>query len=147
MANKYDLQYWHQSITGSQSFSSTIGGLIPAGRSRFLTFLRIERAENPAVATNVTGLTGLVASVSLSNATCTEASAGRLFNIYLHGVAMSNDSAVVTPPDETFVIQIPEEPHIEHPIVRVAGGASSWMMFASYSTCAQAHVYATYYDE
>jgi len=146
MANKFDLVYWHQSVTASESFTSTIGGLIPAGRSRFLTFLRIERAPNQVVDTAMTAFTGMIGSVAFSNATCTEASAGRLINIYLHGVGMSTDSMVMTPPDDAYVAQIPELPHIEHPIVRVAGGTSSWMMFAAH-TGTTANIYAIYYDE
>lgn len=147
MANKYDLTYQCESVSASISFCTHIGGLIPAGKTRFLTYLRVDRCAHQPALTNITGQTALVASVAISNAALAQVSAATTkIPIYLQYVGMSSDSAVVSPPNGSFMKEIPENPDINKPLISVAGDTSAWMTLGVRSG-PESRIYAAYYDE
>lgn len=148
MANIFDLQTTAQSNTGSATHHFNIGGAIPAGKTRFLTYVRIEKNAQKALNTGVSGITCLIAGVEYSNASGTEISASSRAKLplYVQGVNMSSDSAPAGMPNESWMKEIPDNPDITHPLIAVTGGASSWMAVQIYSGAAS-RFFAVYYDE
>ena len=147
MANKYDLMSFYASNTANASHATHIGGLIPAGKTRFLTYIRIERATAVSLASLITGVTALIGSVAYSNATGVEVSAGVLMALHLQNVSNAVGSSIMGIEEASYRTQIPDRPDIDHPILAVAGGASNWMQLCVIGTGPGTTVFAQYYDE
>lgn len=147
MANKYDLQSFYVSNTAGASHSTHIGGLIPAGKTRFLTYIRIERSAGASVVSIITGITALVGSVAYSDATGVEVSAGALMPLHLQQVSNAVGSGIALINEASYRNQMPDRPDINHPILSVAGGASNWMQLCVISAGPGTTAFAQYYDE
>jgi len=146
-ANVFDLKTQYESITANTSLTTHIGGRIPAGKTRFLTYIKIERGSQTVVETEVTGISALIGSVAYSNATGLEMSVGALLGITLQTIAMSDESGVRNVPNGVFVRELPKNPGIDKPLLSVVGGASSWMGLCVYGADGPAgRVFAEYFD-
>jgi len=147
MANKHDLKYQLESVTAGASLSTHIGGRIPAGKTRFLTYLRVEHRIHIAEGSDVTGVSVLIGSVAGSDAAYTTISAGRMLGLFLNSVSMSNDSSAQELLDEHLLQQLPKNPDMGAPLLSKVGGASSWLMIGVPRSCAESTVLAAYFDE
>lgn len=155
MANKYDFQtVIIPSITGGASGVHSIGTAIPAGRTRFLTYIKVERASN-LENTGVTNVTGIIASTGDSAAALnysdlySELTSGLVrLQVKLHGMstaAGSGQSGVGMP---GICARTEIEGTMDHPILAIAGGASAYMVYAHGAAAAGSmRLFAQYYDE
>lgn len=145
MANKYDLKTVVANV-GVASGLTNIGTNIPAGKTRFLTYIRLERSVVGRAST-LTGVTGMVVSVAESDLKVSELSAGTALVFGLAGVSAEAGSCCNVP-DIGYVNSIPDRPDVNHPILSMVGAGSTWMTFATISAVgATASLFAQYYDE
>lgn len=140
MANKYDLKTWKIATAVSGTLTN-IGGTITDGKTRFLTYLRVENV-GPVGSACGTGLAVLIGSqTAATTPTATSVSAGGKLPIRfpkVTGVTALNTFALS--PEKA----IPAVPSIEHPILSVTG--SGWMSLIVRSG-PSAGIFAEYYDE
>jgi len=155
MGNKFDFQtVIIPSITGGASGVHSIGTAIPAGRTRFLTYIKIERAstlEN----SGVTGVTGIIAStgntavaLNYSNLYSETTSGLVRLQLKLHNMSTGGGSGQsgAGMPDITARTELLGT--MDHPILAVTGGASAYMVYAhGASVVASQRLFAQYYDE
>ena len=146
MANKFDLEYQFESVTAGASLSTHIGGRIPTGKTRFLTYLRVDKRIHIQEGSDLTGVSLLIGSVAASDAAYTTISAGRMLGLFLNSVSMSNDSGTQDILDEHLRQQLPKEPDMKSPLVSKVGGASSWLMIGVPRSCAASTILAAYFD-
>jgi len=144
MANKYDLKTAVAVVGGASSGVYNIGTNIENGKTRFLTYIRLER--NAATSTvNVTGLTAMVVSTAKSDMSVSNLSAGTALVMGLPAISGTSASGV---PEIAFVNCIPDRPDVDHPILSMIGAGSTWMTFAPISSPGvEALLFAQYYDE
>jgi hypothetical protein len=152
MATKYDVKHFYASVTANTSTGFNIGGgPIASGKKRFLTYLRIERVGGFAEATNVTDMTLVLASATISNASwgsCYYAGSGvQAMPINIGGVNSSDQKGTNPGTEGMLQWQMPSDgkPDIRNPIFGVAG-PTAWMRLIALSTPAL-RVYAQWYDE
>ena len=144
MANKFDLKSDYQSNVAGATSTFNIGTLIPTGKTRFLTYLRVSRNEIISALSIVTGVTGIVGSIAYSNGSSAYVSAGALMPFDL--MAASNAATSQTfLSDKMFDMEY--RGSIEHPLVSVQGGASSWMTVHTKATHPAHRIFTQYYDE
>jgi len=146
MANIHDLKTEAISIAVGASMSTNIGGNIPTGKSRFLTFLRVERTSAILRTTALSGSTFNVGSHANSAADAGDISTIRAFGLRLHYTEINTQACQAMYPAKAFVNQSGNRPNINHPLCVVAGGASSYMMLARDISGPQVLVFAQYYD-
>lgn len=145
MANKYDLKTWTKTaLTAGTAAATNIGSsVVPAGKTRFLTYIRVQRDGVPVTSIPVTSLLVGVGSIATSNpkgASILKATALKL-PIYLLAASKTLGAGLS---DRVYSQEL--RGSIEHPILSVAGG--SFMGIAASKTAAQkATVFAQYYDE
>lgn len=150
MANKYDLKSVYISNIANISGTFSIGELIPAGKTRFLTYLRVERAGAvTSAATLITGMSAIVASTPIAgtHASCemSDVSGGALMPLHLAGITAASGAGGL--PNAVFANQIPDRPEINHPLISVAGGASAYMAVGVHAVAPAVKMFAQYYDE
>ena len=153
MANKYDLKTVYRSITSGSSgpvyivtndISTT--SAVPAGKTRFLTYIRLERNAPASIGSLTTGYNGVIASLATASNVTSYASAvsgGGKLSVDLLAVNASTGSAVGLP-EASLRCVVPKRPSMDNPILSVAGG--SCMVFY-HSSGPAVHLYAQYYDE
>lgn len=148
MANKFDLNTVTSQAAAGATNTFNIGGLIPAGKTRFLTYIRIDRTASPPVGTRASGTSGLVAGSTAFYvaASVTNASAARKLAINLPAIVMSTNSGARGLPNIAFVNAIPETPDMNNPLISIAGGTSSYMCVSVKAGPAN-RIFAQYYDE
>jgi len=146
MANIHDLKTVAISITVGTSMSTNIGGNIPTGKNRFLTFLRVERTSAILRTTALSGSTFNVGSHAHSGASNPDISSIRAFGLRMYETEASHTSHNHMYPVKAFMNQFPESPNINHPLCVVAGGASSYMMLSRANSGCQVLAFAQYYD-
>jgi len=148
MANKWDLTTVTWSCTGGASSSQNIGGLIPAGRTRFLCYLRIEESRILSAGLTTSGASWTVGSCALTAVSHGDCSAGALYNMKLWAYERSTTGAMQKTPRNTYLGYFPRNPgQIEHPIVSMAGGTSAFMIISRSNAGCSAQCFAQYYDE
>lgn len=146
MANKYDLVTVVASAQGSDVYS--IGGAVPAGKTRFLTYIRINKIDvSPAVATIASASTGIVCceaqtAVDLSYSQCSNIK----LPIMLHGCYSSDGQGARALPDVLLENSIPKRPNMDNPIIAVTGGAATVAMVVALNSGPQVQILAQYYD-
>lgn len=147
MSNVFDLKTVVTQLSSGVTGAQSIGGRVPTGKTRFLTYLKIERISR-IPGTTATVLTGVVASVAESapGITTSEISAVRLFGFTLPGMSSGSGASGLGHCDAFAEVEIPKTPNMDHPVAKVEGGASSFMVFAL-SSGPSARVMAQYYDE
>lgn len=164
MANKYDLKTAIMSIAAGGEVFTTIGakvssGVIASGKTRFLTYIRINRTANVNVVTAVTGHSAadgggcMVCGVSGCNGaasfaaftTIATALTEGMLAIGLPHVTGLSDGGTCRVPSEALVQSIPDRPDINHPILAVAGGSTLMGIYVPSGPACR--IFAQYYDE
>ena len=152
MANKHDLQYMFASSVASNA-ATNIGGAIAAGKTRFLTYIRVTKTDDAtyAYASTAGGHVVVAPHSAVASGQVTDFWASRTLGIVLPNISACSDAGY---PAEALQQAIPRTPNMDHPILSVAGGASSYMLVGNgeRSTVALASVcmvdiFAIYYDE
>ena len=151
MANKHDLKTVYQSLSGGTEDAVVIAEVstvsaVPTGKTRFLTYLKLDRQAIASCGSLVTALSGQIASVATASNLSSYASAvvnGKL-TVTLQGCNASVESSAIAPNAALRKI-IPRKPSRDNPILSVAGG--SCMVFHTDNTGCTAHLFAQYYDE
>jgi len=142
MANKYDLKTWSKiGLKASTGASGTnIGSsAVPAGKVRFLTYIRVTRS----------GINGAAAVVSLAmgigEVTTSKPQAASVLNAdYLKLPIRFTKTSKTAVPESSFIQEI--RGSIEHPILSVA--SEKYMGINASLTLAElSDVFAQYYDE
>ena len=148
MANKYDLNYVYASGVASNAATS-IGGAIAAGKTRFLTYIRVTRTGD-YMGASIGGHVMVGPHSAAATGSASDFIASRTLSIILPVAA--NGSHTMT--DSAIVQEVPETPDMNHPILSVAGGSSSYMLAGNAAssqtdaTCtAPVDIFAIYYDE
>jgi len=146
MANKYDLKTWvRQSLLGpnlSAALSNAVIGsdTADAGKTRFLTYLRVQRAR-----ITVSSAQGsMVVSVgecdtSIPSGASIMAAANLKAELYFPGAATG------VMPETGYVQEL--KGTIEHPIISVAGGTYLGVHVGTAALGSVANIFAQYYDE
>ena len=122
-------------VASSQASTLTIGGVVPAGMKRWVTFVSI---DTPIIA-GASQLGVYLASVGVSVPIKASliATANRKMLIYLRSTQANTDPFRRTP------LQIPKIPNINTPLFSIAGG--KWLgVFATKTT---ANITLQYFDE
>jgi hypothetical protein len=157
MANKYDLKTAVMSIAADASVMTTIGakvgsGIIASGKTRFLTYIRIERTARCLGATVATGHSGNCMVCAI-----TGISGAAKFATYTASTALSEaampfglaptQSNVSVPMGITAAMyqNTPDRPDIDHPLIAVGGGSS--LMGIHVPSGPACRIFAQYYDE
>ena len=144
MATKHDIVTFFKSITTDAKAAVSIGGAVPTGKTRFVTYARIERTER--VISGFSGLTGLLCeapnktTLSSISSYASAVSVGKL-QLNLAGCSASSHAAI---PDIGMVNQVPDRPDVDHPLLSIAGG--KYMYFAVPKIPA-ASLFVQYFDE
>lgn len=142
MANKYDLdtQLWR---TAGATLSTNIGGAIAAGKTRFLTYIRVERLGN--VISGGNGATTLEVAVASRATGATDLADDYVSIASVYGKLILKTASIISGqnlPDDIFTKEV--QGTIDNPILSVAG--SNYMVLAIEES-ASASVFAQYYDE
>ena len=153
MPNKHDLKTVFQSLTANAEDAVVIAEVstvsaVPTGKTRFLTYLKIERTLGISAEDGATGLTAVMASVATASNLSSPASAVVAGKLYagLAGVSASTVSTFVPIVDASVKVEIPETgPDMENPIISVAGGSCMVLHVNDGGPAAQ--LIAQYYDE
>jgi hypothetical protein len=164
MANKYDLKTAIMSIAAGGEVMTTIGakvgsGVIASGKTRFLTYIRVNRTANVNAASAVTGhsaadgggcmvcgLSGMNGAASFATFSMATAMTDGMLAIGLqHVTGMSDAGAQVTPPEAALVQSMPDRPDIDHPILAVGGGSTLMGIYVPSGPACR--IFAQYYDE
>ena len=160
MANKYDLKTALMSVASDGAVMTTIGakvgsGIIASGKTRFLTYIRVNRTSVASGMTAVTGYTdgGIIVCglSSISGAaefgtySAATAMTDGMLGISLQHVNMSDISAPGMPPQVALVQNIPDRPDIDHPILAVGGGSALMGVYVPSGPACR--IFAQYYDE
>jgi len=157
MANKYDLKMAVMSIAADAGVMTTIGakvgsGIIASGKTRFLTYIRIERTANCLGATVATGHNGgcmVCAPSGISGAAkfATYTASTALSEAVLpFGLAPTQSNTSVPMGIAAAMVQsIPDRPDIDHPLIAVVGGSS--LLGIHVATGPACRIFAQYYDE
>ena len=151
MANKHDLQYVYASGVASNA-ATNIGGAIAAGKTRFLTYIRVSRSGGASMGASTNGGHVVVAPHSaVASGQVTDFWASRTLAVVLPNASAASNASLA---NKAIVQEIPRTPNMDHPILSVAGGASSYMVVGNgeASTVALAaidevDIFAIYYDE
>jgi len=143
MANKYDLKTWVKvSLAATTDAATNIGSsVVPTGKTRFLTYIRVQRKDAAVSSIPVKSLLIGIGSIATSKPTGASIMKATALKMPIHFPAASGTGAVL---DSPIIQEI--RGSIDHPILTVAGG--SFMGIAASDTAAEkACVFAQYYDE
>lgn len=146
MANKYDLVNVVVSAHGSDVYN--IGGAVPSGKTRFLTYIRISKRDiSPVAATIASGCTGIVCceaqtAVDLTYCQCSNIK----LPLMLHGCYSSDQQGTRALPDVVLENSIPKRPNMDNPIIAVTGGAATVAMVVALNSGPTCRIFAQYYD-
>lgn len=146
MVNKFDLktQVWR---TGTASLSTDIGGQIPVGKKRFLTFIRVERLASGgflAPGTNITNIEIAVASHTSSTSDLADDYTGTMVEnakLIVKMASLTTGGALFNLNNRMLKNEV--KGTIENPILSVAGGN---YMILGRPEGASASVFAQYFD-
>lgn len=147
MANIHDLKTWYNSTSSAASLATNIGGNIATGKTRFLTYIRIERSEiasNGAI--SLSGTSFLVGSHAHSSVSFNDMTGVANFAIALAELEQSSLEKNANIPDNVLSIHFPGTPDMNSPICQVTGGSSSYMMLCRSNAGPQTRIFAQYYD-
>lgn len=142
MANKFDLktQLWR---TGGATLSTNIGTTaVPTGKTRFLTFIRVERLGN--IISGGNGATVLEVAVASRETGTTDLADDFVSIASAYGKLILKTASIISAqnlPDNVFTKELQRT--IENPILSVAG--SNYMILAIEES-ASASVFAQYFD-
>lgn len=146
MTNKYDLetQVWR---TGTASLSTNIGGLIAADKTRFLTYIRVERLGGAEinVGSDITNIEMVVASRTTGATDLADdytASIADFGKLLVKMASLATGGVLLNLNDRLLKNEV--QGTIENPILSVA---SSRYMILARPQGASASVFAQYYDE
>ena len=142
MANKYDLKTWvKRSLVAGASARCIGSDAVAAGKTRFLTYIRVTRAQ--VTATAMGSLVCGIASVAASSPTAGSALDTSVLKLNFNFPGWGAGSYVTI--DDAFVVQ-EIQGSIEHPIISVAG--ESYMSVATPTVAGSVcDIFAEYYDE
>lgn len=145
MANKFNLETVMTVNGAAASAVISIGTAVAAGKTRFLTYLKIERSARMSGG-EVTGATAAIVSAAETAAGLTYSEIST-FKMPLQLHALSNTSGIsgINNPGILAEAKIPNKPNMNHPICAVTGGASSYMVLAINSGPAT-RIFAQYFD-
>jgi len=135
MAKNYNIQTVSKRLD-SGSTVITIGGLVAAGMTRYVTFIRV----NPLSSDNNTGAKVYLSSAaSVSGAiTCASASLAQKMVVYIATATTAGRKDVMVPPS----------PDTEHPLFTVASGAYLNAFLSTTATgTGSVSLFVQYYDE
>ena len=147
MTNKYDLETKLFNISGDASVLTYIGtGQIPTGKTRFLTYIRVERITN--VTPGAAGVTGMFVAVASSptivaGIDAIGSLAGSLMTTF--GKLPLSIATILTMshiPKDALTMEV--KGTIKEPILSVAG--TKYMMLGSPEDTASVAVFAQYFD-
>jgi len=160
MANKYDLKTAIMSIASGGEVFTTIGakvssGVITSGKTRFLTYIRIDRTSNVYGDTAVTGHSMadgggcMVCGLSGINGAASFAAFTTIATALTEGmlaIGLVHMSSVSGPPAEGALhSNIPDRPDVDHPILAVGGGSTLMGIYVPSGPACR--IFAQYYDE
>ena len=145
MANKYDLVTFYQSMASTGSTPISIGGAVPAGKTRFVTYARVAKTENIKVS-DCSGLTGVLGVASnLTALSAISAIATVLSGAVLEaGLAQMSAGSGVSLSPLCMMNQIPDRPDMDHPLLSVGAGK---YLYYGLSDAPAASIFVQYYDE
>ena len=145
MANKYDLKTWAKlNLTTATVAGTNIGsGVVPTGKTRFLTYIRVQRTGTTITSLAVGSMLLAIASIATSKPTAASAlkATALLLPIHLPGASKTLGEGML---DQVYSQEI--RGSIENPILSVGGGAFMGIM-GSKTAGKTADVFAQYYDE
>jgi len=144
MTNNFDLNT-HLLRNGTVSMISNLGAVIPAGKTRFLTYIRVERLKSVGVGSSATAIDVVVGSCVTGAADIVNAGSVASYHHKLTlKIASVTTAGIAIQPNE-MLLRNEIKGSIEEPILNVAGG--NYMMVAVIGECASAVVFAQYFDE
>ena len=145
MANKFDLVSYYQSMTDDTKMAYSIGGAVPAGKTRFVTYIRIERTEE-AYPSDCSGLTGVLGVASnLTALSAVSAIAAVLSGAVLEaGLAQMSAGSGVSLSPLCMMNQIPDRPNMDHPLLSLGSGK---YLYYGLTKAPAASIFVQYYDE
>jgi hypothetical protein len=137
MAKNYNIQTWSKRFDAAAAASSvqTIGSVVPAGMTRYVTFIRV----NPLEPGNDLGSRLFLCSGTVADAsTPAAASTAKKLLVRIASSPVVGDKNV----------SIPASPDTEHPLFTVAAGAYLIAHLPSTVLCSgSVQVFVQYYDE
>ena len=143
MANKFDLVSFHQSMDTNTKMAYSIGGAVPAGKTRFVTFVRIELTEevqsNSSGVTGVLGVASNLTALSAISAIATVLS-GAAIPMHLAEASGANPGFI----DKQIMNQMPDRPDMDHPLLSVGAGK---YLYYGLTDAPAASIFVQYYDE
>lgn len=148
MGNKFDLKTeWLRAGLTNQTYVSEIGGgIVPEGKTRFLTYLRVERDKEIGVGDAV--VSGIEIAI-VSHTSCSSNAEGynsmvseTFAKITLRITSISTAGTALRAVGDLLHAEV--EGSIDRPILSVAGGN---YMLLGVASCPTATVFAQYYDE
>ncbi len=140
MANKYDLKTWMIKTAASGTLTN-IGGTIDSGKTRFLTYLKVEKSDPVGSGCGSTIEVLIASQTAATTPTAAVVSAGAKLPIR---IARASAATTVGNYPHNVMREMPDSPSLEHPLMSVTG--SGWMSLIVRSGPAMC-VFATYYDE
>jgi len=134
MAKNYNVQTVSENIN-SGARAAEIGGLVAAGMTRYVTFIRVV----PMAATNDRGSKVFFCSASISGAiTCASATVTQKMVILIATASTVGNKAVA----------VPVSPDTEHPLFTIAAGSYLRALLSSAVTMTSSvQIFVQYYDE
>jgi len=144
MTNKFDLDTYMLN-NDAVSMISNIGGQIPVGKTRFLTYIRVERfATDVDAAIDLTDIEVAVGSCVTGAADIVNAGSVASYHakLILKIVSISTEGARIKL--DPVLVRNEVKGSIEEPILSVAGG--NYMPIAVVGECASAMLFAQYFD-
>lgn len=147
MANKFDLNTFTTHVTAGASCTLDIGGAVAAGKTRFLTYLRVDRERTVSEGTGATGASVIIGSNAASGIEYDDVTSNLILPLKLYDMPSSGGAGKQERemPDRVFANYTPDRPDIEHPICTVTGAA--YMMLSKEAAGPAIRVFAQYYDE
>ena len=146
MANKHNLVTFFQSMVSTGSTPISIGGAVPTGKTRFVTFVRVSKTEEvlASATSGLTGVLGVATDLTRMSAISTIAAtlSGTVLTLGLAGVSAASAAGAV--PAAVFVNQCPTRPNMNPPIVSVGSGK---YLYYGRPKIPAASLFVQYYDE
>ena len=145
MANKYDLVTFYQSMASTGSTPISIGGAVPAGKTRFVTYARVAKTENIKVSdcSGLTGVLGVASNLTALSAISTIAAtvSGTVLTL---GLAETSGASATGIPNLALMNQCPDRPDMDHPLLSVGSGK---YLYYGRPKVPAASIFVQYYDE
>ncbi len=140
MANRHNLKTWMIKTAASGTLTN-IGGTIDSGKTRFLTYLKVEKSDPVGSGAGSTVEVLIASQTAATTPTAAVVSAGAKLPIRIARVSAVTGVCNYPHPHTRTM---PGKPSLEHPLMSVTG--SGWMSLIVRSGPAMC-VFATYYDE